>query len=623
MSINPNAIKPKTLIHIKGFVILSLFDGMSCGQQAINNLGIKEYTYLSSEVDKYAMQVTRYNYPNTIFLGDVTKITLKEYSKTEVIINDKYVVETKNLILIGGSPCQGFSFAGKQKGASTKCNIEITTLEQYLDLKDKQFEFEGQSYLFWEYVRIKETLEKYNSNLIFLLENVKMTEKWKTMFNKAVKNEFVFINSALVSAQNRQRLYWSKKQNTIPQPADQHIYLKDILEFENTTIDKSLFAGKSLQENYRGGNQLNPNYKSQANTIHDINGKCDTLCAGTHGYANGYVPHFKLKIKEKISFSKDGLCHIADAEISGNESNKRVYHPYGKAPALTTCGGGHREPKVLCGNINAIQRSFPKVDLWHTEKDYFTYANKPVRIAQIKDGGQGNRIYSINGKAIALSAQSGGTAGNGNMLIALPNQYLFNFLLMYQIPRGFNKGGIKAIDGKSPTLSSSSWEQNNFVSSHKIPLCGAMRGRYLVDGVRQDGKMKTAGLTKQYIEVRHDQKTNCLTTVQKDNNIVYIEIKDHLNKIVRYEIKDIHWRKLTPIECERLQTVKDNYTALGFDENFKEVKISPTQRYKMLGNGWTVAVIEHLFKHLLKDLEILKNHPAFVFDEIQQMQKAS
>lgn len=237
------------------------------------------------------------------------------------------------------------------------------------------------------------------------------------------------------------------------------------------------------------------------------------------------------------NIAKDGLCHIADIDMKGTDSVKRVYHPEGKCCALTTCGGGIESLKFYAGK--SVKRNFPSF-------------NKPIRLATIKDGGQGNRIYSIYGKAITLSAQSGGAAGNGNLLI-----------------------------------------------SNQTPLCGAMRGRYLIDDIRQDGKMKTAGLTKQYIEVRHDQKTNCITTVQKDNNIVYIDITDHNNKKVRYEIGDIDWRKLTPTECERLQTVKDGYTAKGLDENFKEVKISDTQRYKMLGNGWTVEVIEHIVKLIL------------------------
>lgn len=220
--------------------VLSLFDGMSCGQQALARAGIKIDNYFSSEVDKYAMQVTRYNYPDTKFLGSVTDITIKPHSKTEIVINDKYIVNPNNLILIGGSPCQGFSFAGKQCGASTKCKIEVTSLEQYLELKRNNFEFEGQSYLFWEYIRIKTELEKYNPNLLFLLENVKMTKKWQSMFDNAVGIKPTQINSSLVSAQNRVRLYWSNLADTIPQPQDKKIYLKDIIEDGYTERDKSL-----------------------------------------------------------------------------------------------------------------------------------------------------------------------------------------------------------------------------------------------------------------------------------------------------------------------------------------------------------------------------------------------
>ena len=128
--------------------------------------------------------------------------------------------------------------------------------------------------------------------------------------------------------------------------------------------------------------------------------------------------------------------------------------------------------------------------------------------------------------------------------------------------------------------------------------CGAFRGRYKVDGVRQDHKMKVAGLTTQQLEVRTDNKTNSLTTVQKDNVVV--------------DEDKLYWRNLTPLECERLQTVPDGYTEYGnfdtneekwahFSNNAENIKpISNTQRYKMLGNGWTVAVISHIMKNMEK-----------------------
>jgi len=115
--------------------VLSLFDGMSCGQQALERAGFKVDNYFASEIDKYAIQVTTANYPNTKQLGSVVNVDGYSLPKID--------------ILIGGSPCQSFSFAGKRKGMSTKDEQEILTIEHYLELKAEGFEFEGQSYLFW------------------------------------------------------------------------------------------------------------------------------------------------------------------------------------------------------------------------------------------------------------------------------------------------------------------------------------------------------------------------------------------------------------------------------------------------------------------------------------------
>jgi DNA (cytosine-5)-methyltransferase 3A len=203
--------------------ILSLFDGMSCGHQALERAGIPVTNYYASEIDKYAIQVTMENYPDTIQLGSVVNVDTTKLPKID--------------ILIGGSPCQSFSFAGKRKGMSTKDNIEIYTLEHYLELKAEGYEFEGQSYLFWEYMRIlKEVKPKY-----FLLENVMMGEKWEKILSKAIGVNPIEINSSLVSAQNRRRLYWTNiglepsglfgdLTSIIKQPKDKGILLKDILQ---------------------------------------------------------------------------------------------------------------------------------------------------------------------------------------------------------------------------------------------------------------------------------------------------------------------------------------------------------------------------------------------------------
>ena len=211
--------------------VLSLFDGMSCGQQALERAGIKVDNYYASEINKYAIQVTMTNYPNTIQLGSVTEV-------------DGYSLPKIDL-LIGGSPCQSFSFAGKRNGMSTKCEIQILTLEHYLKLKQEGYEFEGESYLFWEYMRLlNEVKPKY-----FLLENVMMGEKWERILSKAIGVNPIEINSALVSAQNRRRLYWTNigmkaaglfrdLESIIEQPKDKGILLKDILELE---VDEKYF----------------------------------------------------------------------------------------------------------------------------------------------------------------------------------------------------------------------------------------------------------------------------------------------------------------------------------------------------------------------------------------------
>ena len=369
--------------------VLSCFDGMSCTQIALRQLGYENINYYASEVDKYAIKVTQANYPKTHQVGDITKIDPEKLPKID--------------LMVGGSPCQDLSFAGKGKGL-----------------------IEGErSSLFFAFVDLLKAIKpKY-----FLVENVRMKKEYQDIISDILGVQPIKINSSLVSAQNRVRLYWTNIPN-IEQPTDRGIVLSDILEEE---VDSKYDAGKHLLEGYRGGDQLNPNYKSQANTIH--RDKVATLSAGTHGYANGYVER-PCVLRDKKSFNS--LCHhVADAtDIKGNQSIKRVYDPAGKSPTLTTMGGGHREPKIL------------------------------------------------------------------------------------QTARGYNKGGLKALNGKTPPLTTSSWQHNNHLT-------------------RDEGHT---------------------------------------------------YRKLTPIECERLQTVPDNYTA----------HVSNTQRYKMLGNGFTVEVIKHILGNMEK-----------------------
>ena len=203
--------------------VLSLFDGMSCGMLALDRLGIKVDKYYASEIDKYAMQVSAANYPEIIQVGDVCDLKSEDFKDIDLIL--------------AGSPCQGFSFAGKQ-----------------LAFDDPR------SALFFEFIRLlKEIKPKY-----FLLENVKMKKEYLQIISEQVSAcypeipfgiEPIFINSSLVSAQSRQRYYWTNIPN-VEQPKDREIVLKDILEDGFDTerdkshcLDANYYKGSSV-ENY-------------------------------------------------------------------------------------------------------------------------------------------------------------------------------------------------------------------------------------------------------------------------------------------------------------------------------------------------------------------------------------
>ena len=179
--------------------VLSLFDGMSCGQIALNKLGVKYDKYFASEIDKHAIKVTQKNYPNTKQIGSVTEVRGEDLPNID--------------LLFGGSPCQSFSRSGDGSG------------------------FDGKSGLFWEFVRVlREVKPKY-----FLLENVVMKKEWENMITEALGVHPIKIDSSLLSAQKRQRLYWTNIPN-ISQPKDKKIKLTDVI----TGIERAPYIDNDL-----------------------------------------------------------------------------------------------------------------------------------------------------------------------------------------------------------------------------------------------------------------------------------------------------------------------------------------------------------------------------------------
>ena len=186
--------------------VLSLFDGMSCGQIALNRAGIKYDKYYASEIDKQAIKVTQHNYPNTIQLGSVTEWRTWDIDWSDVGL------------ICAGSPCQGFSFAGKQ-----------------LAFDDPR------SVLFFVFIDILNNCKKFNPYVKFLLENVDMKRENMAIINAYCGVFPININSNLVSGQNRNRWYWSniktkqvglfgETHTDIKQPEDKDILIYDILE---------------------------------------------------------------------------------------------------------------------------------------------------------------------------------------------------------------------------------------------------------------------------------------------------------------------------------------------------------------------------------------------------------
>ena len=271
--------------------VLSLFDGISCGRVALERANIPVKKYYASEIQNYSIFIAKKNYPDTIEIGDVTEISSSRFSEPIDL-------------LLGGSPCKNFSMVRIDNkdiacGCKTQEDEEILTLEQYLELKNNHVPFKGDSWLFWEYVRIlNEVKPKY-----FLFENVPTKQKWVDMISNALGVRPIEINSKNFSAQDRKRLYWTNIPIHKKIPACR-VVLGDILEDE---VEKEFYCKQTYE--FYGLEQR-------------VCGKLD---------------------------------------LNGHDIAKRVYSPYYKAPTITACRGGNLQKKVF-DTKKKIPRSLTPVE---------------------------------------------------------------------------------------------------------------------------------------------------------------------------------------------------------------------------------------------------------------------
>lgn len=518
--------KLKLPCEIKGGVsVLSLFDGMACGMLAFLKLGIKPSNYYAYEIDKYAIKTTKHNFPNIKQCGDVFEANFTQYEGIDY--------------LIGGSPCTFWSIAQSPDKRETTASG--------LGWK-----------LFSQYVRaLNEAKPKY-----FLYENNKSMSK---AIYKSISDTFGFepilINSALVSAQNRNRYYWCGKRNDdgtyskvdIPQPKDRGILLKDVLE-GNEDRDKSRAViasiGRTTTREYFKKHQGQMAIEPVGTTKNE-----KSYCL-TSGYANGsgenignYAAHTlekgcKSMVAEQIRIPEYGNndksrplnacyqnnCGGFEHRIWNENPSKQQVDLIVESiePINTTVNGKSQCLRATC--YKDTVRNIVGNDI-----DKKTGVAESVRVGALPrpngelSTSQAMRVYSTDGKSVNLCAGSGGMGGKtGLYAIELSNYY------QYAEPCEWYEG--------NPTKAIS------FADGKKYAVYSVI-----------DGQIEIKGKTY---------------PIKLPNGYYII-------------------RKLTVKECMRLQTVPEWYDFSA---------ISDTQAYKCLGNGWTVDVIAHILKGLLNTI---------------------
>lgn len=510
--------------------VLSLFDGMACGMIAMQLAGVEVESYDAYEIDKYAIKTAQHNFPMIKEHGDVFGADFTQYEGVD--------------FLIGGSPCTYWSIA---------------------QTKNRETVASGMGWeLFSQYVRaLHEAKPKY-----FIYENNKsMSKSIRASIDETFGFEAVLINSALVSAQNRQRLYWVGRRNedgtyskvNVEQPADRGILLKDVLD---SAVARNMVA-EPLVTTKNG-----KSFAITANYVH------------IQDYPNDYAAHtieksVKPLVAEPINITADGKSQTLKAQYTKNNVDNFCCY------SSTYGASGVAEPVNITqdGKEQCLRATYYKDGIRNmvaNTVDRKTCVAESIRIGTYptSDGrlvnSQGNRIYSVDGKAVTQSAQGGGWRSKTG-LYTIPTM---------PVKEATSRGYTEIECGECVDLS--------------MPNSKTRRGRNMKD---KSNCMQTSNEFYQYVGyvIEFDDDGRPIKAIGKDGKEITIyEVRDGKitikGKQYPIKLKDGYYiiRKLTVSECKRLQTVPEWY----------EFPVSDSQAYKMLGNGWTCEVIAHILKYL-------------------------
>ena len=547
-----------------GINVVSFFDGMGCLYVALKELAIPIESYHAYEIDKHAMKAAKALNPNVIHKGDVRFFDIKDYPDGVQIF-------------AGGSPCTDLSFAGKMSGLICNSLPEYMELRnEYLETKDENLFFHNgkfqQSILFWEWLRALKEIQKVNPGVYFLLENVIMPKQHENTISKELGIASIRINANLVSAQNRDRNFWTNislepfglfgdLRCTIPQPKDRGILLKHILESD--VKEKYYLSDKMLKCFSNRKSEWAGTFKP---TIGDKKANCVTARCYKMGVDDNYIKEFPVCLsqgrgEEAKQLRKQGIDKFADKELMPRND--------GKTNTLSTV----QKDNLLCvamrgrNNSNGtIQQEIePRNDgktncLTSVHKDNLVMEDWKSCDYRVDEG---LRISSDD-KSKTLLARSREDSSCGQFVIQLNPSLQSGGKQPYQQNRVYDSNCI------APALCANKADLLIMLPEATKKGFTEIKPGECFDFENPNSKTRRGR--------KMEDKSNCLMAQQ--------------NKFMQFT-EDFRIRRLTTREAGRLQSIPE----IDLDIMLN-CGVSDSQLYKIYGNGWNCEVVKHILSYI-------------------------